>query len=545
MADAVEIFLVLRNARKFIEDATKSSHAVEQIGTDAEKSGKKAGIGWKGMAKWAGGAAAIYGASRYIKDAVSSTESLAKSTMAVQRTTGMDTVTASAWVGVLKERNVSTQTFGRTLATLSKQMETARTGTVTQRKTMAQPNIEHTAKELGGGKSASAALARLRKQREMASKKGASARATMKLLGASTADIAKGNIQGVILSIADSFKAMKNPAERTALAQKLFGRSAQALLPILVKGREGVQAALDTQIKYGNVLHGKGVKDTYEFIRKQRDLHAATEGLKVTLGTALMPAILSIATAIMKVVDVIQPLLRQGWLVKTLIGVLIVAFLAWKVAIMAATVASWELSAATWASIGIWVLVIAAIIAVAVGVYVLYKKWKWFHDFINASWDWIKKHWPLLLGILTGPFGLAAAYIITHWTQVRDFVLGVVDAIVKAFHKVLDIGKNVVKGATGIVKKIPGGHAALSVAKHLVPHFATGGVLTYSGAALVGEHGPELLALPGGATITPLAHDAQLTASGGTVEIVVPLYLNGRVLAQAIAQYSADKLARR
>jgi hypothetical protein len=70
MADVVEIFLTLRNARKFIEDADRSASAVGHIGTEAEKSGKKAGVGWKGIAKWAGGAAAIYGATRFIKGSV-------------------------------------------------------------------------------------------------------------------------------------------------------------------------------------------------------------------------------------------------------------------------------------------------------------------------------------------------------------------------------------------------------------------------------------------------------------------------------------------
>src|SRR4051794_15592062 len=236
MADVVEIFLLLRNARKFVEDANKSSRAVGNIGTAAEKSGKKAGIGWKGMAKWAGGATALYGATRYMKHAVSATASLAKSTMAVQRVTSMDTQTASAWVSVLKERGVTTQTFGRTLATLSKEMERSRTATLTQRKTIAGLNKEYAATVAVGGKKAPAALAKLTRQMEAARAKGDAARATLGGLGVSADAIAKGDTQEVILGISDSFKDMENPAQRAALAQKLFGRSAQALLPLLVKG---------------------------------------------------------------------------------------------------------------------------------------------------------------------------------------------------------------------------------------------------------------------------------------------------------------------
>jgi TP901 family phage tail tape measure protein len=57
----------------------------------------------------------------------------------------------------------------------------------------------------------------------------------------------------------------------------------------------------------------------------------------------------------------------------------------------------------------------------------------WFaHDFVDfftktipAGFkfllDWVKGHWPWILGALTGPVGLAAAFIITHWKLVRDF----------------------------------------------------------------------------------------------------------------------------
>lgn len=34
-------------------------------------------------------------------------------------------------------------------------------------------------------------------------------------------------------------------------------------------------------------------------------------------------------------------------------------------------------------------------------------------------WDWFKRNWPLLLGILTGPFGLAVVLIIKHWDAIK------------------------------------------------------------------------------------------------------------------------------
>lgn len=49
------------------------------------------------------------------------------------------------------------------------------------------------------------------------------------------------SLDGAIEEIADRFKEMQNPIEKTALAQKLFGRGGAALVPLLSKGREGVK----------------------------------------------------------------------------------------------------------------------------------------------------------------------------------------------------------------------------------------------------------------------------------------------------------------
>src|SRR5215475_3011818 len=105
------------------------------------------------------------------------------------------------------------------------------------------------------------------------------------------------------------------------------------------------------------------------------------------------------------------------------------------------------------------VLIIAALVALGVGLYVAWTKSATFrkivkqvlHDvagfFIatwHAIWDnfigplirfftetiprvigaalgWLKKNWPLIIGILTGPIGLAVVEIIKHWGPIQDF----------------------------------------------------------------------------------------------------------------------------
>ena len=73
--------------------------------------------------------------------------------------------------------------------------------------------------------------------------------------------------------------------------------------------------------------------------------------------------------------------------------------------------------------------IMIALALLAGGIYEVIKHWKdfkqWgldaFHAVEHAAedvWNWIKGHWELLLGILTGPIGLAALFIKDHWKTI-------------------------------------------------------------------------------------------------------------------------------
>ena len=86
------------------------------------------------------------------------------------------------------------------------------------------------------------------------------------------------------------------------------------------------------------------------------------------------------------------------------------------------------------------VLVVAAIVALIAIFVVLWIKCKWFRDFWKALWrdivqwakdawhwiqdaagavfNWLKHNWPLVLGILTGPIGLAVVAIARYWGKI-------------------------------------------------------------------------------------------------------------------------------
>ena len=69
-------------------------------------------------------------------------------------------------------------------------------------------------------------------------------------------------------------------------------------------------------------------------------------------------------------------------------------------------------------------LIVAAIAGLMAIGYVIYRDWGtiWagMKAAVKAVWDWIKGNWPLLLGILFGPIGIAAALIGKYWRQILE-----------------------------------------------------------------------------------------------------------------------------
>lgn len=125
------------------------------------------------------------------------------------------------------------------------------------------------------------------------------------------------------------------------------------------------------------------------------------------------------------------------------------------------------------------VLVTLAIAALVAGVIIAYKKFKPFRDFVDGTFrviknaaiglfNWVKQNWPLLLGILTGPIGLAVVLIAKNWDTIKnataaafdwirgkvttvvsnviDFVKSIPGKIAEVPKKMLEFGKNLVEG---------------------------------------------------------------------------------------------------
>ncbi|MGH3097867.1 MAG: tape measure protein [Streptosporangiales bacterium] len=66
---------------------------------------------------------------------------------------------------------------------------------------------------------------------------------------------------------------------------------------------------------------------------------------------------------------------------------------------------------------------------------------------------WVKKRWPLLLGILTGPIGLAVGFIIKHWGQIKKAFRAGWHIVTKIWHRLWSTVKKVTLASWHWVKK--------------------------------------------------------------------------------------------
>lgn len=179
-------------------------------------------------------------------------------------------------------------------------------------------------------------------------------------------------------------------------------------------------------------------------------------------------------------------------------------------------------------------LVVAAVALLAVGLVKLYQESETFRDIVDKAfavakaavegawdalqrvWGWVSEHWPLLLGILTGPFGLLAVFVARNFDSIVEFVRGLPGRIAAAAVGMWDGIKNafrdalnwIIRGWNNLDFRIPGfkvgpvGYSGFTLGMPDIPELAAGGIVRARKGgtlALLGEGGRDEAVIPLGA----------------------------------------------
>lgn len=119
--------------------------------------------------------------------------------------------------------------------------------------------------------------------------------------------------------------------------------------------------------------------------------------------------------------------------------------------------------------------------------------------------SWLQSVWGGIVGFFQSVGGAISNAWNNLWGGLGAIVRGAFDGIVGFIRGVMNSVIDIINGVIGSI------NGALSAGKSIginlslpkVPHFADGGVMPYTGYALVGEAGPEIVQLPAGARVYP------------------------------------------
>src|SRR5215467_461339 len=527
----LDIVIRVRGGAVASQEITKVGKATEQVGKETEQTNSKTANLRKTMLGMVS-AGAIYKGFEFLKGAVNETTSLARQTSLLTKITGLDTQQAAGWTEMAQQRGIAGKTLNQGFISLAR-------------------NITSAAQ---GSKSAQTAFA---------------------ALGLNGAALQAQDARTQMGMLADSFNALPPGVNKASLAQKLFGRQGQAMLPILNQSSKELNTQIDELGKHSGMTK-QNQQQALQLVKAQRAMQEAMVGVKVAIGTALIPVLQSLAQIITPIAQAFASAMQHSQAFRIAI-IALGAALGTFVTIMAAVnLVGLEFNLT-------WGLIPALIAGIIIGLVMLYKKCAWFRDAVHATmgavvaafnwvknaavnvFNWIKQNWPLLVSILGGPFAAVAVQIIKHWNdikgvintvwgiikQVGQFIAGVFTSAWSAFgaaiSPVIDILKSlfgVMNDIAGVAGKVISAVSSVVHAGGSVLHAATFGVLQHggymhsAGSAIVGEAGPELVTLPQGAQVHPFKSGG---SGGGSHRVIVPVYLDSRQIALAMGEYAADR----
>lgn len=298
------------------------------------------------------------------------------------------------------------------------------------------------------------------------------AAAVLQRLGINAQD-SSGNLR----PLTDIIGQLESAGISAADAMTVFGlRAGPAMLALVEQGSGSLRELVTAMENSGGTAEAIAEKQLDTLQGSLTLLTSATEGLQISLGGALAPSIRSLATDIIPVVVAISNWLNQH---PKLTTVLIA-------------------SVAVIAAIGIALLGISLVLpGLVIGFGLLSKATLFLIPKLIAL--------NLSLGVISlVVLGVAAAVgigilIWKNWGTIMDFIKDRINNIISIINRLIDV--------LTIVNPLLGVLSLVGIRIPEIPQFAHGGTMGRTGAAIVGERGPEVVRLPAGAQVTPISRN--------------------------------------
>lgn len=257
----------------------------------------------------------------------------------------------------------------------------------------------------------------------------------------------------VFYEVIDALGGIKNATERDAVAMQIFGEEAQKLNPLIYAGQEALQQYAEEANNLGYVMDTETVDKFSELQTEMEKLSKQSEALKNSFAVALLPILTQLFQAISAIpTPVLQTLVVLAGVVATIVSV---------------------------------VKVIKELNDTAKSV----------KNFFSAFDTSALKTTAIVLGVVAALIALATIIAV---------IIGKKNELESSLNTVGDT----IGSLTGTVNQVQSNYSS-------VPRYARGTSYHPGGMAIVGEEGPELVALPTGSRVYSNAQTQGMT--GGSV----------------------------
>ena len=379
--------------------------------------------------------------------------------------------------------------------------------------------------------------------------------AAFNAIGVATRD-ANGELRDsetVFYEVLQGLSQVKNETERDTLAMQLFGKSADQMAGIIDDGGESLKALGAEAEQLGIIMDQEtlnslnAVNDEIEKLKAQATGEIAKAGAEAM--QTLQPVLESIIEKISQLLTWIGSLDEEQ--MKTILTVLAVVAaispIAGIIAGICGAISSfltiWPQVQAVGAAIKAFAaanpmaLILAAVVALAL---IIYKHWDQIKPILEAAWNKVKT----VFDNIKTKIETVTERVKNAFETMRDTISGVFESIKTTARSKLN---GIITLINGLIGKVNGlaikangllGTIGVSIPQiPTIPLLAQGGSL-YSGSAIVGEAGPELLTMQNGAakvqplTTTTNTYNTINQTSRQPVQINV--VLDGMVAARAL-----------
>lgn len=315
-AETLEYVVSLRGGSEAAADLRRLEGAVggvgghiRSMGADSERTGGKVQAltgHMKGLVAGLGFVTAGYAAYNAAKGAINYTHELAEGTSTLVAATGMSTEASSRWVGVAHVLGVQSNALGTTFGKLAGAVKTQigehdKAGKAVDKHSDALTHLrerqalalkigeEHAAGMKNEGK-ATEYLSHLREKQALAYKQAAEKEGeghegagALKTLGIDTKFLAshQHDMAGIMLEVVDRLGKYHGGVDKASVLTKIFGRSWQALSPLLLEGKGHLEELLGAAQEFGVELHGNVTEKIDEYRKAQIRAKLAGDGLRL------------------------------------------------------------------------------------------------------------------------------------------------------------------------------------------------------------------------------------------------------------------------